>query len=579
LTAVLCQRIITFMDDSGHFERLVSELSLEERTGLLEKLSTQSSLTSSVLYEAPRDEGEFTAEAQYQNLPWYYKIWFFILSFFNPKPPQKLFEDYILNGLYRDLEEKHPGFYNFQKDILLEKFQEELIKLRDASRFFYNALDASLNRDKGGLMVFLGSLEMPDIHKRLIADTDPGSLSSNNRELGEIELRQKAVRILEDTLSVITEAQRNKMYNSTRTLHCLKQLSSFLFDRLCNSFIYDSSFQGNICPASAIRDQIISLNNILSSLKTIPPIALLESLFIYILQEKSDEPNFNIHNEMRKLLVQAETSLAAIRDFNKEVPLTKLLRCIFRNPGLKPQNIGGGEDWFIVYRDRWKFQVEDKFVSFTKTRRQKDLQNAFRYFLKGANLKLLDYMESNQNPDGINVKGSFCLSFLQTFYNVIFMGDLNKYLKPILLEGDFVKKENRAEFAECYNNLIKLEDLIKRFDHEISPDGDIGKRYIKNKNEMTSLPIKRRKAQIIMEEAAGTALDIISQTREALEGMIRILEGINKKNTDGKYDTLTNISVIAGRGASFQEGINESIDQLKKTLQLLDDIDAMETQK
>ena len=578
LTSGVGQRIITSMEETGHFNRLVSGLDIEERAKLLEKLSSQSSLGSAVLYEdTPAEEGDFIAEDQYQKLPWYYKIYYFFLSFFNSRSPIKLFEDHVMARQYREMEEKNPGYYNFQKDTLLSKFQEEIINLRDASRFFYNALDASIGRDKGGLMIFLGSLEMPKIHKAITSDTDPDIMASHYRDLNEIELRQKALKSLEDALSVITEAERNSMYKNARALFCLKQLASFLFDRLINSFVYDSSSQGNVCSAASVRDQLLALNNILYSLKIPPPIALLESLFIYVLMEKSTGSNLDVHNEMRKLLVQAEASLQAIRDFNMNVPLTKLLRCISRNPGLSPQNIGGGEDWYQVYRERWKHQVEESYLNFTRTKRQKDIQNAFRYFLKGTNLKMLENMGCDQNPNGINVKGNFCLSFLQTFYSVVFMVEINKYLRPILIEGDFIKRENRAEFTEYYNNLIKLEDLIKRYDRDISPEGEIGKSYLQAKNDMTSLPVKRRKIQIVVEEAAHTAERIIEQTKEAMAGMVKVLGGILKKNTEEKYDTLGNLNVLAGRGTAFQDGIKESITALNKTIRLLEDIDAMES--
>jgi hypothetical protein len=564
------------MEGTGHFSRLVAELSVEERTKLLEKLSNQSNFSSGVLYEDIREGEPVKSESRYEALPWYYKVWFFILSFFNSRSPLKLFEDHLMDQIYRDAETKAPGFYNFQKDMLLPKFQDELVKLRDGSRFFYSALDASLNRDRGALMIFLGSLEMSGIHKLIQDDTDPVSLSSYYRNLSETELRQKAFKALEDALAGISEEQRNNMYRSARSLYCLKQLASFLFDRLINNFVFDTSIQGNICPAASVRDQLLVLNNILVSLKEPPPMTLLASLFVFVLTEQSDEPGFDIQIEMRKLLAQAETSLQAIKEFNQEVPLTKLLRCMSRNAGISPQDIGGGEDWYAVYRERWKTQIEEQFLSFTKTRRQRDLQNAFRYFLKGTSLKMLENMVSDSNPSGISIRGNFCLSFLQTFYSVVFMGELNKYIRPILLDGEFVRRENRNEFTEYYNNLIKLQDLIGRFDWDISPVGDYGKRYFQAKNDMSSLPVKRRKVQIVVEDAARDAEKIINQTREAIEGMIKILGGILKKSADEKYDTLINMSALAGRGTSFTEGITQSINQFKRALQLMDDIDAME---
>jgi hypothetical protein len=59
--------------------------------------------------------------------------------------------------------------------------------------------------------------------------------------------------------------------------------------------------------------------------------------------------------------------------------------------------------------------------------------------------------------------------------------------------------------------------------------------------------------------------------------MINILNGILKKDPDGKYDTLGNLSRLAGKGPAFLNGISESIQKFRKTLQLLDDIDAMES--
>ncbi|MDR2663397.1 MAG: DUF5312 domain-containing protein [Treponema sp.] len=565
------------MEGNGHFKRLAAELSVEERAGLLEKLSSQSNLSSGmVLYEDPQEEKALKLESRYEALPWYYKLWFFILSFFNSRSPLKLFEDYLMGQIYRNMETKAPGFYNFQKDMLLPKFQEELVKLREGSRFFYAALDASLNRDKGGLMVFLGSLEMPDIHKLIQADTDPETLSSRYRDLSEIELRQKAFKALEEALAGITGEQRDRMYRSARSLHCLKQLSSFLFDRLINGFIFDASLQGNICPAASVRDQLLGLNNILVSLKEPPPMSLLASLFVFVLTEQDHEAGFDIQIEMRKLLSRAETSLQAVKEFNQEVPLTSLLRCMSRSTDISPENIGGGEDWYAVYRERWKTQIEEQFLSFIKVRRHRDLQNAFRYFFKGTNLKMLENMVSDSNPSGISVKGNFSLAFLQTFYSVVFMGEINKHIRPVLLDGEFIRRENRSEFTEHYNTLIKLEDVIGHFDMEISPAGDYGKRYAQAKNDMSSLPVKRRKIQIVVEEAARDAERIIEQAREAIGGMVNILGGILKKSADEKYDTLINISALAGRGTSFTDGISQSIDLFKKALKLLDDIDVME---
>jgi hypothetical protein len=93
---------------------------------------------------------------------------------------------------------------------------------------------------------------------------------------------------------------------------------------------------------------------------------------------------------------------------------------------------------------------------------------------------------------------------------------------------------------------------------------------------MSSLPIKRRKTQIVVEEAARDAEKIIRQTKEAMGGMSRILGGILRKSADEQYDTLSNLSVLAGRDTAFLDGVADSASQFRRVLQLLADIDAME---
>jgi len=157
------------------------------------------------------------------------------------------------------------------------------------------------------------------------------------------------------------------------------------------------------------------------------------------------------------------------------------------------------------------------------------------------------------------------------------MPDINRILRPILIDGEFQRKENRAEFAESYNNLIKLEDEIKGFEQDISPAGDYGKRYNQVRQEMSLLPIKRRKIQLVVEEASKDAQKIHEQARDASRSMINILNGILGRDSRGRYDSLANLSHIAGKGSTFLAGLEETIQLFQRLTKILDDIEAMES--
>jgi hypothetical protein len=565
------------MAEDKTLDRLVSELTLEERQNLLEKLKAQSNLSGDLLYDVEEGAPSVKIDEQYVKLPWYYRLFYFVLSFFESKSPIKVFEDSQVGKLGREINVRSPELYDYQRAYLLSEFFRQITDLKEAARFFFTALDAGFNRDKGSFYAFLGSLEMGEVHRRLQTETDPEVIAEKFPDASEAELRQTAFRVMEDAFAGITEAHRSAMYHNTRALYCLKELSTFLFDRIIMAFGFEPAASGQVCSVNVVREMLNSLNNILFSLRVPPPLALLESLFIFLLQEKAREPDFDMNREMRNLLGRAENSLVTIRTFNAQVPLTLMLRCANRDMTLAPQEISGGEDWFLVYREYWKRHIEMLFAEYMRFRRHRDLLNSFRYFLKGANLKLLDNVVSDANPEGLPIPEAMSLSFLLTFYSAVYMPDINKTLRPILIDGEFYKRENRTEFTESYNELIKLEDEIKKFEMNISPSGDYGRRYIQARQDMSSLPVKRRKIQLVLQDASEQAKRIIERIRAAVRVMIKVLNGILKKDIEGKYDSLGNISQLSGRSPAFLNGITESIQKFQKTLQLLDDIDIMES--
>jgi len=565
------------MAESGIFDRLVSGLSMDERQNLLAKMKIQSSISDEPLYFEDKEVVlALDFEAGFSALPWYYRFWYFILSLFQAKSPVDIYEAHQVSALGQRIEERSPGLYDVQERLLLPAFHRHLERLKEAARFFYSALDTSVNRDRGAFFAFMGSLEMPDVHKRLQTDTAPEYIVEKNPDAPESELRPMALKKMDDAFTLIVEDYRTTMYSAARSLNCLKGLSSFLFDRLIMAFNFNSAHNGPTCSVNVVRELLMSLNDILLSLKVVPPMTLLEALFVFILQEKAGEPGFDMNREIRHLMSKADESLAVIREFNKQVPLTWIMRCAVRDMSLSPKEISGGEDWFVIYRDFWKRRIDLQFTEFLKERRRRELLNSFRYFLKGHSLKTLGNTATDSNPDGLPVKGGFALSFLLTFYQEVFMPDINKILRPILIDGDFHEKENRIEFAESYNNLIKLEDEIKKFEHEISPSGEYGKRFTLARQDMSSLQIKRRKVQIVLEEAGDDAEKILDQIRKASRSMVNILGGILGRDPRSRYGVLTNLTGIAGKGNQFINGLNDSIQQFQTVIKLLDEIEAME---
>ncbi|MDR0315522.1 MAG: DUF5312 domain-containing protein [Treponema sp.] len=558
--------------------RLVSGLSLDERHDFLEKLKGQTTLTFEPLYEA--DEKEVDTQAplkeQYVKLPWFQRLCYFLQGLFTGKSPVAAFEDSQIGKLGRAIDAKAPGLYDHQRNLLLVGFYRYLTSLKEAARFFFTALDASVNRDKADFYAFLGSLEMVETHRALQSRTAPEAILENSPDISDTELRQMALRIMEDAFSSIDDRERTVMYFNARSLKCLKELSAFLFDRVLMAF--SSKTGSQTCPASAVRELLLTLNNILASLKDSPNLSLLESLFVFQLQERAGEHNFDMSDEMHLLLSKAENAILLIRNFNRHIPLTLILRCITRDIRLTPQHISGGEDWFQVYREYWRKRVDAGVTEYLRQHKFREINNACKQLFKGADVIALAHAATEDTP-GFPLGRAFSLSFLRTFHHEVFLPDINPLLRPIILEGVFTKKENRNYYTNAYNEIMNIEEDVKKIEVNLGPAGDYGKPYEQIWQDYSNLPAKRRKAQMVIDEASDEAEKIITRASEAISETVNMLGSILKRGSGSdKHDGLANFAKLAGRNPeAFIGGITGMILQFQRTIQILKDIESLES--
>ncbi|GHV78770.1 hypothetical protein AGMMS49944_05610 [Spirochaetia bacterium] len=550
------------MEENGVFNRLAAALPMDERKSLLEKLGAQAGTANQPLYndadslDAAGPMGPADLKKKYAALPWYSRLFFWFAGLFRGKPPIQMFLNQQIARLGRLIEEQSPGIYDYEHDLLLPAFHRKASNLKESARFFYDALDMSVNRDKGAFYAFLASLEIEDIHRRLLAETDPQRLAERHPDADNAVLRALALEAMDECITSITDEQRAVMYYNVRTLHYLKELSAFLFDRLLVSFSIRKARQGAApqenglaCSAHLVNNYLRNLNNILYSLKDAPPLTLLESLFIFILQDKAGTPEFNMEEEMTALLTQAQQALTVIRTFNKTVPLNRILRCAEKDMSILPKPVSGGEDWFSLYKEYWKHTVEEQFNVYLYKRRKEELMADFRDFFKSAKLQAVNAAAITEPKEGIPLQGAFGLSFLKAFHSAVFLPDLDPVLRPLL-------KESRAEFSEAYNTLFKIDTHISRFKGDVSDTGELGKRYAAALMDMSSLSVKRHKLQLVENEAADEAAKISGHIRNSLISMVRVLGGILTESPD--------------------DSVSIAIKTLTRTLELMDKITVME---
>ena len=566
------------MDDNT-FSRLASALSLEERQGLLSKLRSHSRLSHEPLYyEEEMLVAEIDTEAEFSWLPLHKRLWFFILSILSSKAPEKVFKEHGILTLGKKIEKKFPKMYNHRTGMILSGFYNELKELKEAANFFYSALDASVNRSRNDFYSFLGSLVMEDIHRYIEEQANPAVVAERHPDATEKDWRQMALKNMEDAFLMITDEHRSQMYLHVRSLFCLKELSSFPFDRLLGGFHYNRLERGETCYAVSVKEQLVNLNNILVSLKLAPDMAVLQSLFIFMLQRRAGtSSNIDLDKGLGFLLQRAEESLSVIREFNKNVPLTYIIRCSNKEMFFLPSEITGGEDWFVVYRNYWKKQIEAQHSEYIRTHSHQKLFHTSRTFLKGRDFEALENAQSGSNPNGMLLKGAFALSFLRAFFINVYKPDINPIMQIIFNEGEFKQEKDRVEMTWSLNYLLGLGEEVDKLEYGIGPTGLYGERYLQAQNDKSSHNSRDRRMQVVIQKVQADANVILDQAQQACQTAANILSGILGKTPSGKYDTLINITKLTEMYSQLMSGIEESIEKFQTTLALLENINAMET--
>lgn len=568
------------MAEQSVFDALVATLSVGERRDLLERIrrsapvSTEPLFTDEALPEGPKIDLRTKSE----QLGFFTRLVLFLRRLFSGRSIEELLVSDELRTIARTVEVRFPGLLDYKRSLLLEGLFEQLRGLRDSARFFSEVLATSFDKDKGAFLAFLVSIEIPELHARLLEETDPVSWAEKNSGASETEVRSAVLGSYEDILQSLSEDKRRTMYQDLRSLFFLRRLGGFLFERLLSAFKPGQSASGGAAATFAeSRDLLLQLGDILLSLSSPPSVELMEALFVFSAGEELGKPEYDAEASLGAKLAATEEALERIRSFNVRVPLVELLRLVTGDPAYRPRELPGGEDWFATYKAFWKERVERGMEAYRVERRYRETVAEIASFLGKVEPSSLVNVSREGSPETPPIQLELALVFLEGFYRGPFLRELNRPLKILLVEGDFYRKENRIEFTDAYNELLHIPENLAGFDARLSPEGEIGSSYALAKNELISLQLKRRKIQGIERGAEDEAERIVRRIANALNELVLVLRGVLKGEAGGRYDSLQNLSFLDGKAnREFLRSLDQAKGRCEKAFYLLKTISGLE---
>ena len=552
------------------FDRLVVSLSKDERRALLDTINKRNLVSEEPLSAEEEEKPDVDLNALFGKLGFLQKVIFFLKSLFSGKNREELLEERALNELAKEMQQRSSGsYFDFSRGQFLPAFAKEVRELRDGTVLFAPVIAKVLGQNKADFIAFLTGMEQEEAQRRLLRETDPyfqvakfvnkGEVLLHDKdlatveipstsELSDVEVRRMMENSLDDILQCLPAEARAEMYQNMKFLQYLSVLTAFPFDRLLQLFYPAPDVNPIAVKFSNCKDLVMRLAEILHSMSIAPSSQLVRSMFLFVDGEKTETAGYNLEEEYADQMKDTDLALRRIRNFNAAIPMALVARYLSGNVNYHCPTLGGGEDWFALLKQFWKGRIDQSYKQFCAKRRQDEIVKEIHDSLGNVPMVFLEnYVLSGEDGP---VRGTYSLStaFLKTFFLHVFPRDFNRHLKLLLIEGEFYKEDNRTEFTDAYNGLLKLQSLLENFEARLADKGELREALRQAEGEISTKMIKQKKIKALQKKIDLEAQGLVQNTMTYLQALSRILNGILHGEVGGRYDTLSNFSYIGGRG-------------------------------
>ena len=271
------------MGDLATFDRLVRELSNDDRKQLLARVRRNAPLNDAPLADSQAMEAPHIDLAEeYARLSWLQRIMLGFRAMLRGVARDAALLELLRQRIGATIHRSHPGLVDVRNDVLTAKAGETLreigaalLPLRDA---FHDAL--SLRRDE--FVAYLVATLQPSLHQRVLDETDPVRLADprhtpaaadGNVDLSSIRREMDAR--FEDAIAGIPEVDRRGLYIAVVTLHRLNELIQHDIETLA------ARCDGTGARYADIRGRFLVLANKLLAAAQPPPEAAIQALFLF----------------------------------------------------------------------------------------------------------------------------------------------------------------------------------------------------------------------------------------------------------------------------------------------------------
>ena len=559
------------------FENLVSHMTQGERAQLLSKMrplegdSEKSDFESKKNSELEGDGVRLDEKLRGESIIYRFILW--LRSVFSSTSSEEIYNADRVMSLYRRLNHEFPGLLDFRDKLLLGVFYEKLVELKKAADFFKPYLN-EINLNPGAFFVYLGSFLVPEVTQRMNDEVDPNSFPLE-REVTN-ELRISLLRKMDDILKEIPANNRAELYQCIVSVEWLSQFAKLPFER------FISGFSGVITNSQVARFETVGAElsafaRILCNGKRIPSEAL-ESIYLFSANEivVASSAATDDNSRAKEFMDKASSFVAIIHGFITTVPLRLVNKVVFKNIQWQPEQFSGAEDWFVKFKEQWKRLFEQQWKRWLRAKRKSQMSMQLLENFKIDDIPLLPDRPWAEMWGGIPFRFENTAGFLYWFVSKK-MHYASEPLKILLLEGQFINKENKVEFSETLNSLDETSRAMYDMAESLSRTGQTGLVFDKlAADHLRTLPAQSKIDSLIAENE--TKVQKMRDTFcSCVRTMKKILDGVFGEKRDSVYEGISNLaSVRGGDNAEFRSKLLESQRQFEAAFSVLKELEQID---
>ena len=563
------------MGDLATFDRLVRELSNDDRKQLLARVRRTAPLTDDPLADAQATETPHVDLAEeYGRLSWLQRIVLGLKAMLSGLARDAALLELLRQRIGTSIQRSHPGLVDQRHEVLsakagaaMRELSVALLPLRDA---FHDALN--VRRDE--FVAYLLASLQPHLHQRLLNDTDPlrlaqsasgagGGASAASAASGLAAIRREMDSRFEDAIAGLPEADRRGLYVAVVTLHRLNDLIQHDLETLARRC------DGTGARYADIRGRFLVLANKVLAAAQPPPEAAIQVLFLFHYGESGhgesgggeaghDDADGDGDGSAGGDAVDSATSTAAadeaataagpggqqaaaaarleadlrstnaafdaLRQFNVRLPVAATARLVSGDLSWQPDEPVGGEDWYALTRNYWRRRMTARFEAFARQRNLEQIRGEACSALQIAELPTVAAYERIWHP--LPGRHATTLGLLAALG-----GDqaprLLRPLRILLTGGEFYRNDNRVSFERSLAELQATPRELATFGASLDEEG----------NEIAD---PRAHADQLARRLAELAA-------RACTELTAILGGILDGKVGSQYDSITNRATIGGR--------------------------------